>query len=235
MNFSVMYPIACLVLTSTIQPALSDQLSLRTQPFNEELRASAQISGARFVGFATIAASLETGAPTVTAHVPASWAAADVCLRVMSADGRYQSENAYTLGSDWQGGSLDLDYPTRFAGDLAEFGQNLAVMLTAGLCEDPVAEATPVHWGGDATDMPLSIALNTARSDETYLFFPARSDLPDVLCTRSDADVQTAFDTLCPIPDNLLEPQLMEAVVVSFKNGELGSESALKINLAPQQ
>lgn len=216
-------------------PAFSDELNLRTQPFNEELRPSAQISGARFVGFATIAPSLHKIAPKVTAHIPASWAAKELCLRVMSADGRYQSENAYTLDPDWQGGSLNLDYPTRFAGDLTEFGRDLAVMLTMGLCDDPVEEATPVHWGGDVADRPLSIALNTARSDETYLFFPERSDLPDVLCARSDADVQTAFDTLCPIPDELLEPQLMEAVVVSFKNGELGAESALKINLAPQQ
>ncbi|WP_430511367.1 hypothetical protein [Pannonibacter phragmitetus] len=85
---------------------------LTSDPFNEVIREAAKISGARLVGL--IAAAPKSDKLSVAANIPADWKNEQVCLKVVSADGLYESYNSYTVAPDWEGARLSCRIPAKF-------------------------------------------------------------------------------------------------------------------------
>ncbi len=211
--------------------ALADEVSpvaLTSQPFDEVWRPAAEISGAVVVGFAAAAAPFTAEAGlNVSAMIPADWRGTDLCLRVTSADGRYESRNSYHVSADWAGGAIPLPYPSPDPARLIDLPSGeVTAALWQGDCAAPGSEIALVWWRGGA--QPL-LMLNTSRADETFLLFTSHPDWPEVTCLPSATAGRIAFDTVCPMPDGALEQPRLDVVVIPFRGGEMGREIALTL------
>jgi hypothetical protein len=198
--------------------------------FWEIVRPAAEISGARIVGFAAIG-ELDSNDKQVgvTATVPRDWAGDRACLKVMSADGLYESLNTYAVSESWGGGSVELDYPSREFDRLDGLpSEMLAALLVRGDCTAVSSEASHVQWGHN--DKPaFRVMLNTSRADETFIFFPNHPEITDVACKASSLSGRSGFDTFCDMPDDLANSAQLEARIISFKNGEMGREEHITL------
>jgi hypothetical protein len=205
------------------------KVALASDPFNEVLREAAQISGARLVGLAAFGANGPD--VSVSATIPSDWKGETVCLKVVSVDGLYESFNAYTVAADWAGGSITLPYPSKTPDAVIAIpGEHVSGVLLKGDCASRSKEAAPVFWGQGQFGS-LRVLLNTARADETYLTFPDFPEHGDILCEGIVASARNAFDTACNIPDELAKFSELNAVALSFKNGEMGQEERIVLRL----
>ncbi|MGD9918352.1 MAG: hypothetical protein AB7U46_10045 [Paenirhodobacter sp.] len=205
-------------------------MTLIENPFNEVVRKGTEISGARLVGFLAAPQGRPEGdAVAVAAAIPPDWQGQELCLKIVSADGLYESRNAYRVAPGWSGGRTALSYPSTHAREaLAYPGSQIAGLVSLGDCGQPQAQVAPIYWGRNAAG-GLAVLLNTARSDETFLTFPDQPDQDDVTCEPVATELRTAFDTRCDLPAALAARGEIEAVVISFKNGEMGPEERLTL------
>jgi len=67
------------------------------------------------------------------------------------------------------------------------------------------------------------------------LTFPYHPEVPDILCEPVQATSRNAFDTACVLPIELEKIDLVEAVALSFKNGEMGQEERIILRLGREQ
>src|SRR5690606_25283860 len=85
------------------------------------------------------------------------------------------------------------------------------------------SEAAPVFWGEEEYGA-LRLLLNTSRAEETFLSFPDHGEFAEIACNPVSAAARNAFDTACQLPEELGRLERVEAVALSFKNGEMGRE-----------
>lgn len=222
--------IALLMLPTIAAADPASKVTLIENPFNEVVRKGTEISGARLVGFLSAPTGrLEGNSIEVAAAIPVAWRGQSLCLKVVSADGLYESRNTYQVAPDWGGGRVVLSYPsTHEAEALAYPGSQIAGLVSLGDCREPQPLVAPISWGRGGGDK-LAILLNTARSEETFLTFPEEPDLEDVACEAIASDLRTAFDTRCDLPREIAARSAIEVVVISFKNGEMGPEERLNL------
>jgi|GEM_PF-5599366 len=203
------------------------QVTLTSQPFAETWRAAAEISGSDLVGFTALppAAQGELG---VSADIPAHWRGQPLCLRVISADGRYEAKNSYQIDAAWTGGTLTLPYPSADPARLEALPPgSLAAALWQGACDQPeVRELALVRWRGGAEPVLL---LNSGRAEETLLLFPDHPGWPEVLCHFDPAATQIAYDTRCALP---AASGALAVQVIPFRRGEMGRTQTLTLHLA---
>lgn len=230
--------VAILCLLPTIVAAEpTSKVSLVENPFKEVLRSGAEISGARLVGLVSTSEERPKGnSPQVSALVPKDWRGADLCLEVISIDGLYESRNTYTVAADWVGGPSELYYPSSHKeAALAYSGGQIAGLVARGNCAAPLQEVAPVFWGTQPEKSSiLYMLLNTARSEETFLSFPDLPEIENVTCELIQADQRNAFDTRCALPFNISAHGHVEAVAVSFKNGEMGPDVSMHLRFGQQ-
>lgn len=208
--------------------ALADptsKVALVSNPFYEVVREAAEISGARLVGLTAFGATASKGSEIdVAARIPSKWKGSPVCLKVVSADGLYESLNTYRVAGDWTGGSSPLQYPSKNVEKVGAIpGELVSAVLLRGDCAKTTDEAAPVFWG-DAKYGPLRLLLNTSRAEETFLSFPDHAELAEIACSPVSSAARNAFDTACELPDEIGGLEQVEAVALSFKNGEMGRE-----------
>jgi hypothetical protein len=207
--------------------------------FWEVVHPVAQIGGARVVGFAAIGAlGLSENDSPLVATLPRDWAGELTCLKVMSADGLYESQNTYSVSQDWTGGAVALDYPSREFERLSNLPLSmLAALMLRGGCEIESSEASQVAWGQvGPQDGTFQLFLNTSRADETFVYFPNYPDVADISCTAAVFDGRSAFDAFCDLPKELARLGKVQANIVSFKGGEMGRDVELTLHLgSPDQ
>lgn len=211
--------------------ALADpasKVALVSDPFYEVVREAAEISGARLVGLTAYGATVSNrGGIDVAARIPSDWKGSPVCLKVVSADGLYESLNTYRVANDWSGGSSPLQYPSRNAEKVGAIpGELVSAVLLRGDCASATDEAAPVFWGGERYGA-LRLLLNTSRAEETFLSFPAHGEFAEIACSPVSSEARNAFDTACPLPEELGRLKRVEAIALSFKNGEMGREERM--------
>jgi len=227
----------CLIVLALVPSiAFADDVSkvaLASDPFNEIVREAAQISGARVVGLTAF--GINGMQPEVSAIIPSDWKNDQVCLKVVSADGLYEAYNTYTVSADWTGGTIVLPYPSKSPDRVIAIpGDLMSGLLQRGGCGSEHEEVAPVFWG-KGTYGALRVLLNTARADETYLTFPQHPDYGDIVCDTIAASSRNAFDTACTIPSGLAGLDRLNAVALSFKNGEMGQEEQIVLRLGMSQ
>lgn len=209
------------------------KVKLTTHDFVEIVNEAAEISGARLVGVARFGSwPQDTNLVNVSAHIPKSWAGTEACLSVMSVDGFYQSQGTYSISSNWSGGTVALDYPTKQPKHVRDvYANSIAPLISQGACGEARLENSLVHWGGDLQD-GVVILLNTSRSEETYLYFPENPEVTEIPCTVAKFENRTAFDTVCTINQDGTLPAELKIGTVSFRRGEMGREVEFKLNLS---
>ncbi len=228
-------------------PQDARSLRLVSDPFNEILRPAAKISGARFSGFlaavpdeapeASSEAAPGKGAGTEAfrAWIPADWSGSEICLRVMSADGLYESANLYRAPEDWPGGAARLDYPTRAPEALAARApEELALSVTRGDCAAVETEASLAgRLEAEAGEEGALLLINAFRAEQTYVEVEGRPEAPEILCAPVQAEVRMAYDTACRVPAEVFEAGRADLIVLPVKNGELGREISLTLRFGP--
>ena len=169
--------------------------------FNEVVRDAAQISGIIVAGLVRHGPIVqENGRPVLHAMVPDSWSETSLCLRVVSSDGLYESANTYQLPDSWSGGLVSIPYPTSHDALLRDLAPGeLATRLSAGPCHAEPGMIARLHWNDPESQAATSVLVNSFRSDEVYLYV---AEMP-VRCMPLEVRGLVAYDTLCPLPDDL--------------------------------
>lgn len=142
----------------------------------------------------------------ITARVPAGWGGKPICASVVSSDGRYEARGSYIVPEGWQGGELELAFPTRFGAELREFeADDMGVMVSDRGCDAPLAEPVlvPAAWNASGFSGSARLLVNSFRAEETYLIV-AEHNL-DITCAPLANTRRTAFDTECELPQELLD------------------------------
>jgi hypothetical protein len=232
-----MRSITTLILVLLAMPVLAEddgRVSLLTSPFNEIVRPEAIISGSSFMGLvARSDDTLAAGAPEISAWLPAEWAGDTACLHVISSDGLYESLNSYGIAADWEGGQIELPYPSRSGEELRARQQiEIALALTRGQCGTEGSEATLAFW----SDRPLSsltLLVNTFRAQEVLVYVDGRPEVPPVACQPAEAEIRTAFDMVCTLPPEWFEGAALQVTLLPVKNGEIGQETRLSLRAGP--
>lgn len=208
----------------------ADMVSLTSDPFNEIVSDGTKISGTSLLGLvASSANTAPPSTPAISAWLPADWAGSTACLRVVSSDGFYESKNTYSIAVDWTGGRTEFFYPTQEAEVFAARSQaSFAVSVTKGSCDDDGEETVLAFWTGDSVK-EISLYVNSFRADETLVYLAGDSSSQEVSCKAAPVDVRTVFDTVCPLPKDWFQSDTFEVVVLPIKNGEMGSESRLRL------
>jgi len=187
-----------LILTHLgIDRASADSASLISDPFNEDLRSSANISGALIMGIQR--QGIDPNGIAVAAYIPQDWAGTNICTRVVSIDGLYEATNAYAIAPDWEGGMLSLPYPTEFQDQLAEKPlDGVGVYISQGACSARTAHdtATLASWNAGPEDR-LGVLINSFRADAVYMYV-GNAPAPEI-CQQLPSGNRAAFDTLCPL------------------------------------
>ncbi|MDD2867693.1 hypothetical protein [Neomegalonema sp.] len=223
-------------------PRAAPSLQLVSDPFNEILRPAAKISGARFLGFLAAPGEAASGDGGETdafrAWIPADWSGSEICLRVMSADGLYESANLYRAPEDWAGGTALLDYPTRQPEALAgRAPEELALSVTRGDCAESGATAAEASLAGrpdaESGAEGALLLINAFRAEQTHVEVEDRPEAPEILCAPVRAEVRMAYDTACRIPAEVFAEGRAELIVLPVKNGELGREIPLTLRFGP--
>lgn len=128
----------------------------------------------------------------------------EICLQVMSRDGRYWSENAFRSQPVGVGGQIAVRYETSYTTELQAFGSDdVAILSYPWPCGNRESDLyLPGAFGAagqDAAEPTLKIYVNSARAD-TFLRI-ARGDRRDTIkCHRFDKGRRTGYDTLCSAP-----------------------------------
>lgn len=164
----------------------------------------AEISGTPIVGL--VSAGEPSQSNVIAARVPAPWAGANVCARMVSSDGRYEATRSFSVPADWQGGIAALDFPTRFGAEISALeDMELGVSVTEGGCDGPEGEAVmiPAAWSSKDLGTQAVLLVNSFRADETYILV---SQLGlDITCEPLSSEKRTAFDAMCRLPESLVE------------------------------
>ncbi|MEO0567088.1 MAG: hypothetical protein AAF066_05110 [Pseudomonadota bacterium] len=178
------------------QASLADELTLLTNPFQEDLRPAAEISGALIMGVQRKSGTSQ--GVSLTAYLPKDWAGATLCARVASVDGLYEASNEYAVTPEWTGGTTSLPYPTKFGDDLSQRPTpGLGIRVTRGSCTDTgPQDATIAGWNA-ASDAPLELLINSFRADTVFMY---AGDAPTPAeCKTIALDNLAAYDTICPL------------------------------------
>ena len=173
----------------------AESLPLATDEFHEEVRTGAQISGVMVAGLQR--QGLAPAAARLRAWVPADWAGATVCARVVSVDGLYEAANDYEVAEDWSGAYADMPYPTRHPDRLDGAGRDgIAVRVTRGVCDGPPGDATSALWN-DGLTQPLSLLVNSFQADSVFAYVEGATT--PIRCGPVAQDGRSAYDVTCPM------------------------------------
>jgi len=198
---------------------------------NEILAEVAQISGAAIAGV-MIVGPMTASPPALSARIPREWAGSDMCVMLVSDDGRYEAARDYAVPAGWTGGHADIPYPTRYAAFLRETTTDtLAVTVRQGGCATSEDEYALAGWNADISSEPetAKLLVNSYRADEVYLI--AHDTDEQIVCEELRKERRTAFDFACNLPARLVYGQGAVTIEVNrVRDGQI--ETAKVIDLS---
>ena len=205
------------ILCVTLLPAtvFAQEIRWAGKDFNETVSENARVSGDIVLGVMLTEDSSSPGGPTVTTgnHWMASDAETQVCVRIVTKDGRYEAENTYLIPQHYQKPDAIFPYGGEGPDILSE--EPVAALVKTGPCGSRNAVAVPVlslNEGGAASDM-LRVFVNAAGNPVDVAWGRGRDQF-------TDCDDVTELDGLkytarCDVPLNKL-PQAGAANLTFF-------------------
>lgn len=230
MRFLISFVLGVIGLSS---PPAAQSLQLASDPFNETLRESAEISGALVVG---IHIRNKTGAtkgfdpklPTTLENDSL------VCVRVMSANGLYDSENEYRFSDTADrpnGPMIDLSQSKHleFLSSLSD--HEIATATALGPCDSTPSRYLVTSWGM-GTDPVATLLLNSFQADAAFLRFT--DGTAPVRCEPVEVEVATAYDMVCELDLTGRQGQDIQVSIERFVNRQPAPPTAISIALPSQ-
>ncbi len=181
--------------------ALAQALRLVDEELEERLdEDSTTISGAVLVGAQRGGRNVEDF--MLSARLPDEFRDRNVCLELVSANGRYSVRESYRYDDAGGAGASPLDpvgfeFQTAHADYLRRQGENgVAALLTSGDCDDVRSTPTVVIWDG-SVDGDIELLINSFDADSVFAYV---SDIEDPIpCSPVNAESLSAYDTICVI------------------------------------
>lgn len=221
-----MFILGCLAVMPLSAQA-DDRLVLKSNPFNEILRDTAEISGVVVVGTQRHGVRKpDQDDVQLSSNLPAGWAGGTICTRVRTGDGLYEASNEYDLPGDWAGGNAVLPFPSAYQDLLATLEPNdLAVSISNGECASSPDEAAVAIWNEATATTELSLLINSFRADEVFIYLG--DDTNAIRCEAMNDRAMSSFDSVCALP---LEQNGMVAVTLyRISNGKPAKPSTMQL------
>lgn len=191
--------VALSLLTAVPLSAQAPLAHLKSQPFNESYQDEAPVSGRVVAGVMVFS---RDGGNALRLMPPADAAGETTCIRVMSRDGRYWSENEFEIPAALGPGPIALEYPSEHVTFLDGLTpRELAILSTRGECGQEggsvyylAGEADPVDDGA-----VINVFVNSGRAQSYLRVSVGGEQRASVRCQEIQEDRRTGFDTLCAI------------------------------------
>lgn len=174
--------------------------ALKGTTLNEIFAQEAAVSGRVIAG--VVIPTSEVGSAVFL--VPAvTVAAEEVCVRVVSKDGLYWSENTFLWPAETSAPVVQLQYDSRYRNELAAYApEELAILSTEGDCTELSANAViataRAPFGNQAAS--LDIYVNSGRSDTFIAFAATSAGRTTLSCELIREGRRTGYDTICRLP-----------------------------------
>lgn len=198
---------------------------------DEVLAQTARISGAAVAGAMIVGPQAST-LPLLSARIPAAWAGTDICVTLVSDDGRYEASRDYSVSTGWSGGLADIPYPTRYGDFLkATTAETLGVTVQKGGCAAAEDEYALAGWNAEIGSEPetATLLVNSYRADETYLISHDTDE--EVACEEIRSERRTAFDFACELPSHLIYGEGAVTLEVNrIRDGQIETAKVIDIS-----
>ncbi|MBI6630809.1 hypothetical protein [Pontibaca salina] len=179
--------------------AVAQSLKLVDKPLEEQLdENSTTIAGTVLVGVQRGGRHVEKF--TLAARLPDKFRKSEVCLELVSANGRYSVRESYRYED--AGGTdattvapVGLEFSTAHADYLRRQGAHgVAALLTSGDCDGARGTPTVAIWDG-ADDGEIELLFNSFDADQVFAYVNGASEA--IACDPVRAESLSAYDTVC--------------------------------------
>ena len=181
--------------------AVAQTLRLVDEKLEERLdENSTTISGAVLVGAQRSGRHIDNF--TLAALLPDKFRDRNVCLELVSANGRYSVRESYRYDDAGAAdasllGPIGFEFRTAHADYLRSQGENgVAALLTSGDCDDVRSTPTVVIWDG-VDDGGIELLINSFDADSVFAYIADTDDM--IPCAPVRAESLSAYDTVCVI------------------------------------
>jgi len=171
---------------------------LKGDQFREQLAQEASVSGRVVTG---VLSANAPAAHSLSLLPSPARAGGDICVRVISRDGLYWSENTFRWPAAADMQAVRLQYPTRY--DLSHYaGTELSVFAYEGDCSEVQKGPALIAVRGDTGAPPeaLDIFVNSGRADTFALITSPAGAGTTIACRLIREGRRTGYDTICTLP-----------------------------------
>ncbi|MGM0569546.1 hypothetical protein [Marinobacter sp.] len=207
--------LVALVLLPSLTAAQDVVARLKGNGLEESFTEEASVSGRVVAG---VLAGSATASDALALYASAARSSNDICVRVISRDGLYWSENTFTWPKGADASLVPLQYQSRYREQLARYdARDLAILGYEGDCQQVPDGPLLVAARGTDADRPstLDILVNSGRSDTFAVLTNLVAGPQTIACQAITAGRRTGYDTVCTVPlmetseDGLLEVRIM--------------------------
>ena len=173
---------------------------LQPTHFEEALNPQVNVSGATRGGVQIAALEGPESLETLTVRIPPDTPFGQICLALITRDGRYQGSMEFTLPAGTED-FVELNYPSRFKQQLLTAKQPYLAVL-AGLRSDCAADDTayiPTAWKRPATLSELQLIVNAGNLDAHVIVPTREGERRRFECERISTSPTIAFNRICTI------------------------------------
>ncbi len=218
------------VLAFTAFGAMAETANLAVEPFQETVRSAANTGGASVMGLQMTGAD---AGQDIHALLPTDWAGQRFCVRTVSSDGLYSSENTYVAPSvpakTVEVPHVTLSSHPRRLSQLVS--QNFGIRIANGDCTawDDEKPAAVALWQSEQPAQMLEVYVNGFGAQRLITIAVIDGErMPPVECNLIDAEVRVAFDRLCQVPVNG-ETGAVSITLIPFKGGVRGRSETIEV------
>jgi len=187
-------------MVSAASIASAQAQPLQPDHFEESLNPEVNVSGATRGGVLMDALARPDSLDTLTVRIPANMAAEQLCLALVTRDGRYEARMEFALPPG-AGDFVELSYPSQFKQQLLDAKEPYLAVL-AGLKPDCQANKTvyiPTSWKRPDTLAELQLIINAGNLDAHVAVPVLDGGERRFECERIATSPTIAFNRICTI------------------------------------
>jgi hypothetical protein len=196
--------------------------------FNEQFEErSTRITGTLLLGVQR--SGIQDGSLSISALLPEGWEDGETCLRVVTANGRYEVSATYVLDQEAEGAGRSqrwfaYPFPTSMSDWLLQQGTDeIAALATRGDCSDDLTaipeRVVVAAWGG-VTGGPVDLLVNSLGASQVYLYVGDNSGA--IACEPVLGEILTAYDTVCTVEEEYIRGGEINMRLLRVENRQPG-------------
>ena len=168
--------------------------------FQEEFSDTAKVRGSLLGGLSYVAPERPLNVDEVFVATKGAKGSGNVCVQIMTADGRYSATNLYDVTGPFEQAPA-LEFSTRYRSELERYDSSELLVLatqTDDCSRTADGEIVPAIVGEDAKDRALYVQLTVSRgSVEAWIELDGEVVMKPVPCTPPDGGAQAGVTHVC--------------------------------------